>query len=302
MTAETDDKKTNWFVRILIILLSFFIGGLIYFNFVWTSPPAQISGGLIVLVAFLTVLILSEAFDSFSIAKLISLSRTVKEKENKNQELKKDNTELRNLMFSISANISQKQVNSTVVLTDELAKMFTVKQGEPEKQADEPPDERKRFVPFSKFREFAFPKFLHAEGLHQFPLVRNAKFVSYFQQVDPISEYSPVFDGYIKTIDTEIFIEMRPKTKITAIPLHERLYLRLSKINYYRTIKKVNAYLFLVFVIRPGDEPNDVMIDQIRQEFEPSITNGLLQIRTVEITQQENDAVIATERGDQGQT
>lgn len=299
MTAETDDKKTNWFVRILIILLSFFIGGLIYFNFVWTSPPAQISGGLLVLVAFLTVLILSEAFDSFSIAKLISLSRTVKEKENKNQELKKDNTELRNLMFSISANISQKQVNSTVVLTDELAKMFTVKQvGESEKQADEPPEERqpaKRFVSFSKFREIAFPKFLHAEGLHQLPLVRDAKFVSHFQQVDPISEYSPVFDGYIKTIDTELFIEMRPKTKVTVFPLRDRLYLRLSKINHYRTIKKVNAYLFLVFVIRPGDEPNNMMIEQIRQEFEPSITNGLLQIRTVEITQQENDAVVATE-------
>ena len=61
MTQEIDNKKPNWFVRILIILLCIFIGGLIYFNFFWTCPPAQISGGLLVLVAFLTVLVLSEA-------------------------------------------------------------------------------------------------------------------------------------------------------------------------------------------------------------------------------------------------
>lgn len=307
MATDTDNKKPNWFVRILIILLCIFIGGLIYFNFFWTCPPAQISGGLLVLVAFLTVLVLSEAFDNFSISKLITLSKTVKEKETKNQELKKENTELRNQIVSISTNISQKQVNSTFVLTDELAKMFTVKQAdEPEKEekrneTEEPTEERqtaRRFISFSKFEEVALPKFLQAEGLHQLPLVRDAKLVSQFQQVDPVSEYSPIFDGYIKTIDTEIFIEM--KSKRMGPMLRERLYIMLSKINYYRTIKKVNAYLYLVLIVRPDDEEqsggrHNLFVDRILQEFEPAMTNGLLQVRTVEITQQEYDAIAATE-------
>lgn len=97
-----DIKKPNWFVRILIILLCIFIGGLIWFNFFWSYPSVQISAGLIVLVAFLTILVLSEAFDNFSITKLISMSRTVQEKENKNQELKKENSDLRNQIISIS--------------------------------------------------------------------------------------------------------------------------------------------------------------------------------------------------------
>ena len=304
MTTET--KKNNWFVRILIILLCFFIGGLVYFNFFCSSPPLQISSGVLILIAFLTLLVLSEAFDNFSISKLITLSRTVKEKENKNQELNKENIELRNQIISISTSISQNQVNSPIFLTEALAKSFAVKQAnEPEKEekrneTEEPTEESqtaKKYISFSKFEEVALPKFLKEEGLHQLPLVRDAKLVSQFQQVDPISEYSPIFDGYINTVGTEIFIEMKPK-RGAMILLRERLYIMLSKINYYRTIKKVNAYLYLVLIIRPDDEEQssgrNKSLDRILQEFEPAITNGLLQVKYVEITQQEYDTIAAT--------
>jgi hypothetical protein len=302
-----ETKKPNLFVRILIILFCIFIGGLIYFNFFWTFPPAQISTGLIVLVAFLAVVVLSEAFDNFSIIKLISLSRTVKGTENKNQELKKENSDLRNQIISISTSISQKQVNSTFVLTDELAKMLSVRQAdEPEKlQKQEeteqetttttPPTQEtipRRFVSPSRYEEIALPKFLATEGLSQLPIISDAKFTNQFQQIDPVSEFSPIFDGYIKTIDTEIFIELRIKNR-SIIMLRERLYLMLSKINYYRTIKRVNAYLFLVLIIRPEDDQNEAILDRIKKEFEPAISNGLLRIREVEITEEEHQKIIS---------
>ena len=309
-----ETKKPNWFVRILIILLCIFIGVLIYFNFFWTCPPAQISTGLLVLIAFLTVLVLSEAFDNFSIAKLISLSKTVKETDNKNQELKKENSDLRNQIVSISTSISQKQINSTFVLTDELARMLSVRQAEePEKQQKQqeteqeteqevtttttttiPPTQEpatRRFINTRRYEEVALPKFLAAEGLSQLPIISDAKFTNQFQQIDPISEFSPIFDGYIKTIDTEIFIEMRTKNR-SMIMLRERLYLMLSKINYYRNIKRVNAYLFLVLIIRPGEEQNESILDRIKKEFEPAITNGLLRIREIEITAEENQQIL----------
>jgi|688.fasta_scaffold543991_1 hypothetical protein len=309
-----ETKKPNWYVRILIILLCIFIGGLIYFNFFWTCPPAQISTGLLVLVAFLTVLVLSEAFDNFSIAKLISLSKTVKETDNKNQELKKENSDLRNQIVSISTSISQKQINSTFVLTDELAKMLSVRQAEePEKQqkqketeeeaeqvttltsansepqTQEPPP--RRLINFRRYEEIALAKFLASEGLSQLPIISDAKFTDQFQQIDPISEYSPIFDGYIKTIDTEIFVDMRMKNR-NMMMLRERLYLMLSKLNYYRNIKRVNAYLFLVLILKPEEEQYESVLDRIKKEFEPAITNGLLRIREIEITTEENRQVI----------
>lgn len=304
-----EEKKTNWFVRILIILLCIFIGGLIYFNFFWSCPPAQISSGILVLVAFLAVLVLSEAFDNFSVAKLLSLSKTVKETENKNQELKKENSDLRNQIITISTSINQKQVNSTFVLTDELAKMLSVRQAEEtEKQQKQEQEETeqetnvsktssteeiqpRRFISPSRYEEIAMPKFLVSEGLSQLPIIRDAKFTNQFQQIDPVSEFSPVFDGYIKTIDTEIFIEMRIKNR-SMIMLRERLYLMLSKINYYRNIKRVNAYLFLVLIVKPEDEQNEFLLNRLVNEFEPAISNGLLRIREIEITEEENQRII----------
>lgn len=301
-----ETKKPNWFVRILIILLCILIVGLIYFNFFWTCPPAHISSGLLVLVAFLTILVLSEAFDNFSLGKLLSLSRTVSQKETQNKELRKENSDLRNQIVTISTSISQKQVNSTFVLSAELAKMLSVRQADgPEKkqkQAEAEEEEtttttstteqpQRKFVSSAMYEEVALPKFLLSEGLSQLPIVRDAKFTRQFQQIDPVSEYSPIFDGYLKTVDTEIFVEMKFKSRSITM-LRERLYLMLSKINHYRTIKQVNAYLFLVLIIRPDEDQAVGFFERLQKEFEPAITNGLLIIREVEISVEENDKIL----------
>lgn len=303
-------NKTNWYTRVFIIILCFFIGSLILFNFFWSCPPAQISKELVILVGFLIILVLSETFDNFSIAKIITLSKNVKKIEHKNEELKKENFELRNQIISISTSVNQKQFNSTVFLADDLAKMLSVKPAdEPEKQQKlkETEEEAKqgtttttttttlnteesitrRFINTKRYEELALPKFLASEGLSQLPIISDAKFTNQFQQIDPVSEFSPIFDGYIKTIDTEIFIEMKIKNRSMMI-LRERIYLMLSKINYYKNIKRVNAYLFLVLIIKPDDEQNESILDRIKKEFEPAISNGLLRIREIEITSEEN--------------
>lgn len=77
------------------------------------------------------------------------------------------------------------------------------------------------------------------------------------------------------------------------ILLRERIYLMLSKINYYRNIKRINAYLFLVLIIRPGEEQNEQTLDRIKKEFEPAIANGLLRIREVEISIEENQQILS---------
>lgn len=305
-----ETNKPNWFVRILIILLCIFIGVLIYFNFFWSFPFAKISPGLLILIAILTVLVLSEAFDNFSIVKLISLSKTVKETVNINQDLKKENLELRNQIISISTTVSQKQINSTVFLTDELAKMLSVRQvDDPEKlqkrnELEQETEQEikfeaqptrevplKRYVSPRLYEEVALQKFLATEGLSHRPIITDVKFNNQFQQIDPINEFSPIFDGYIKTIDSEIFIELKIKNRGLS-QLRERLYLMLSKINYYRNVKRVNAYLYLVLILKPDELEMESLLDKIIKEFEPAIANGLLIIREIQITKEENNIII----------
>ncbi|MBK8807852.1 MAG: hypothetical protein IPO21_14860 [Bacteroidales bacterium] len=294
-----ENKKTNWFVRILIILLSLFIGFLIFYNFFFTCPSGQINSGLIVLIAFLIVLVLSESFDNFSVAKIITLDRNLQENKQNNQELKKENLDLRKQIFNITTSISNRQVNSpTFVLSDELMKAYKIKEAdEPEKIAkkqenDEIPSNQepaRKFISFSRYEEVAMDRFLNQEKLNQLPIIRDAKFVTEFHQIDPISEYSPVFDGYIKTVESEIFIELKPK--LNTMMLRERIYIMLSKIHYYRTVNRVNAFLFLVLVSRPDDDKRR-FFDKVLTEFEPAIANGLLKIKEIEITEEENEKII----------
>lgn len=306
-----EPKKPNWFVRILIVGLCLFIGWIIYTSFCWSIPTATISTGLIVLVAFLTVLVLSEAFDNFSIGKLLSVGRKLNEKETENKELKRENVELRNQIVNVSSNLTQKQSNANYFFADEVAKMFNIKKADEQEIKQKETDETSetssttttttttkrettgsRYVPFRHFEEYAFKAYSALEGISAYNVIRNAKFGQQFQDIDPISTHSPIFDGYINTPDAEIFIELRQTQRVFGGMQRDSLYYLLSKIHYYRTIKKVNAYLDLVFLI-PPDGNSDAALERLAKEFEPAIRSGLLRIKTIAISEAEYNKIAA---------
>jgi hypothetical protein len=98
---ETHAKKTNWFVRILIIVFCLGLFVMVFYNFLLVDPKGEINGGLLTLLSISLILVLAESFDSFSIGKLISISRESKKKETQIQGLEKKNSELINQIISI---------------------------------------------------------------------------------------------------------------------------------------------------------------------------------------------------------
>ncbi|MFN5218773.1 MAG: hypothetical protein ACK5CL_08395 [Sphingomonadales bacterium] len=295
--GKTKTKKgviLLWLLILLIISISFLFG----------KPPYAISFETTILIAFLVLLVLSEDFDSFSINKIITLSRSVKEKETTNKRLLKENFELRNQLINLSNNTNQNHSNTNVTVNSpgyfDTTKVMPANEPEKEEKRNEiedPTDGRntsRRAVSFSKIEEFLLPKFIDMEGLDYSTLVRSAKLVGSIEQVDPINEYSPVFDGYIRNENTEMFFEMK---SIGAGPLlREKLYFMLSKINYYRTTQQVNAILYLVLVIRPHDdaqiqERQRQHVEKILKEFEPARNIGILEVRHIEISETELEAI-----------
>lgn len=111
---EENTKNVNKFVRNLIILLCIFITLMIGYNFIFIDPKGEISSGIVILLAFLLILALAESFDSFSIGKLISISRKIKKKETQNKELQRKNTELLNQLITVSNSQSQTQQHTNV--------------------------------------------------------------------------------------------------------------------------------------------------------------------------------------------
>ncbi|MBU4288097.1 MAG: hypothetical protein KKI12_08000 [Proteobacteria bacterium] len=111
---ETQATKTNWFVRILIIVFCLGLFVMVFYNFLFVDPKGEINSGLLILLSISLILVLAESFDSFSIGKLISISRETKKKEKQIQGLEKKNSELINQIISIQNIQSQTQQHTNV--------------------------------------------------------------------------------------------------------------------------------------------------------------------------------------------
>lgn len=276
---------------------------MVVYRFFYTDPKAEISGGLLVLLAFVLVLVLSELFDNFSVGKLVMMSKSLKEKEVQASELKKENVEFRNHLISISTSVSQRQTSTNIFgLPDNFVDALTVRQAahdevEEKKKEDDPLSSSQTLgcLSSNKFNqdkrtEQAISHFVSQQNLQSFNLIREAKLSTQFSGIDPISDTTPIFDGYINAVDSEVFIETRP-LRYASFLFRDRLYVMLSKIHHYKSIKKTNIYLALLVLTRLHEEANyrndEYYLEKLQREFEPAITSGLLRIYTINITQEE---------------
>ncbi len=300
------EKKTNYFIRFLVFLVSCLLVAMILFNFFINEPKGIITGGLILLILILIILVLSESFDNFSIGKIFSISREIKKKEIEISKLSNDNEKLRSQLVTIACSINQHQSSTNIFgFSDDMIKKIIVQKANEdeikEKEADTaleaanlavnkegtittPP----RRPNYRKIEQLSINKFINDRNLQNYNLITEAKLVTQFHGIDPISNVQPIFDGYINTGDDEIFIEVKPSHSISYV-WRDRLYVMLNKIHLYRSIKKVNAYLVLILTDIPTDENDRKQryLNQVDDFFEPALTNSLLRIITIKFSKDE---------------
>ncbi|QEE25820.1 hypothetical protein CS053_15865 [Rhodanobacter glycinis] len=291
----------NWFVRCLIIALCLFLGAGIFYRFVCIAPAGDLDPGMLVVLALLVILVLSESFNNFSLGSLLSMSKDVAEKKAQVSDLKVENRELRSQVISIATTVSQRQTSTNILgLPQDIARMFTVTAaGEAEveeKQADEqvPAQEHQEYRPARKrldrrkLEQFSIERFLKVNELVQFPAVREAKLTAQMEIVDPVSTSSPIFDAYVTSLDAEIFIEVQVTNRFGIMSFQrDRLYVMLTKLSRYRALKKTNVFLALVLVSIPGEEVRPSQLSRLFTEFQPAISGGLLRIVDITPTEQE---------------
>lgn len=294
-------NKGNWFVRCLIVALCIFLCAGIVYRFLFVTPVGDIGPGLLVVLALIVVLVLSESFNSFSLGSLLSMSKDVAAKRAQILDLKTENRELRSQVISIATNISQRQTSTNILgLPQDLARMFTVTAAGDaevqEKQAEEhaAPQEHSelrvapRRLDRRKLEQFCVDRFLKVNDLVQFPAVREAKLTSQVEIVDPVSMSSPIFDAYVTTLEAEIFIEVQLIRRFGFMSFYrDRLYVMLTKLSHYKALKKSNVFLALVVVSVPGEEATPIQLSRLYAEFQPAISGNLLRIVEISLTEQE---------------
>jgi hypothetical protein len=302
------ERKTKWFVRILIIALCLYLVALIGWRFFYLVPLGDLSIGVLVVLALVVVLVLSESFDSFSVGKLLTLSREVQRREVQVSELKRENTELRSQIVSVATTVSQHQSSTNILgLPETIARMFSVTAAADEevreKQAEEqasasipaPPERPPRTrIDRRRLEETAVARFLRLNNLEQFHVLREAKLQAPIEVLDPVSTSSPIFDAYLNTLDSEVFVEVIAGSR-NMLFYRDRLYVMLSKLHHYRTVKKANVYLALVVVALPGDVERPGYVARLLNEFQPAVSNGLLRVMQLAFTEAEAASLYVTE-------
>jgi len=301
------DKKSNNFVRALIVGLSGFIVWIVAYSFLSLEPKGSISTGIITLIILLVVIVLSESFDNFSVGKMLTMSREIKSKDTSISKLSSENTELRRELVNVVTSINQNQSSTNIIgFPDDLAKKMGVEKAtddEITKKRSEENEEtsgrsrpvRKR-VNHQKLEEIAFSKFLENRNLTDYDLIQEAKLVTQFSGIDAVSNIQPIYDGYINTGESEIFIEVKV-SRVSSLMMRERVYLMLNKIYLYNKVKNANAHLNLLLIdIEGGDSVRSHRnASRLKEFFEPSIVNGLLRIVPIELSEDEIAQVFSEE-------
>ncbi len=300
--------KPNYFVRTLIVLFVLALFSMAFMSFYLADPKYQITAGIITIIGFVVVLVLSESFNNLSLGKILSLSREVQKKEGEKEQVKTENKELRQELFRIVSNIQQSQVNNTYnTPSDEWLKLLgVVKAKEPDKEEEqEEQKEVQRTIEFMADREkereeyraqmkqrrtaeyIGVEKYAKTLSMPEYEIIQGAEFSQAFDEMDPIMHRRIVFDGYIKSSGQERFIDVRPKSLVSSV-YYDRLYVMLNKIYLYRQAKGISAELILIMLDIEGETNNRPSSpDRFYAYFQPAISNKLLKIETISISNEE---------------
>lgn len=301
-------KRTNWFSRGLIVILIIFIVMLVIWAFIFGEPKYSLTNEMILLILLLIVLALSEVFDNFSIGNLLTVRKEKHEKEVELKEVKNENKELRAQLIGIVSNsISNKNTNIFGLSRDDLVQIAEFDQSENSniekiKEEDFNLDKKDSTITygtqqklFRNIEKLVLDRFCIEHKIPVLSIVRKVKFSNVFIETDPIMDRNAIFDAYYKSLNEELFIEI--SSFRSPLNLYNLYYL-LSKVYSYRRENQLHAKVALIIPILPesywkSKRAFDVNknISNLQKTFAPAIKNDLLEIVSIEITQNDLDII-----------
>lgn len=285
-----EGKHTNWFSRVLIILLLVFVACLVVFSS-WPYPwRFTLTGNGVLLIMLLVILALSEIFDSFSLGSLLTLRREKKAKEERLREVSEENQQLRAQLTTIVSS-SVANHNTTIFgmpTKEQLLSLIGTEPAEPDEVDEKEKEELASNAPApetaepaaalapeapvaastseaqnhrhaevvkrrrmqSRIEDLCLDRYSEMVQVSKYSISRATKFSDAFVNIDPIMEQNIIFDAYCRSPLGEQFIEMFMASRAGSLDMYY-LYHMLSKIYYYRNTTQQQARLVLLAVQLP---------------------------------------------------
>ncbi len=259
------------------------------------SPLITYSSMFILVLIFILLLILyAGKYEQIRIGKIFELNKIIKDTKEQNTKLEQKNSELLNQLLNVSTTVCCHQNQSTLNFNgldiEQLRNLLQVQAvSDEEKQKSEKAKEEdvlntekslsriEREQKWNYFKD-AEKTLLSYESKNRTNFIYEAKINDIIDVIDPISNDIKInFDGYYKTENSEVFIEV--KTGTSPIIFRDKLYLMLNRIYLYSKAKNNNSFLKVMIIDSDEDiEHSHMHIEKLKYWFSKAIDNGLLKI------------------------
>lgn len=304
------ENKSNKYNRIIATILMIFIALIIILNFLLYEKQFKITNEIIVCLLLLVILCLADSFDNFSIPKIISLSKNVKEIKEDNDKLKEINLKLMEQMINIKNTNNQIMYMPGTINTvgsSNIEDIVTKQNEEPETISNDNntevslSEQRKSQIERYKYRrnlDVILLKKAIMDDKEKFEIQYDVKVTNNKFTEENMMRNETRFDALKSNNEKSVFYEV--KIGPMFMDFDYQLHYKLKMVEIYGKINSTDSKL--VLIIPNIDNELEKIIgnnqrfahfrERIAYRFEPAINKGLLEIKEVNILKSEIDEYI----------
>lgn len=296
-------NKKNVFSRVLIVSLVVFTLSIITVNFIFSSK-FTITKEIIICLVLIGILCISENFDNLSIPKVLSLSRNVKNIKEENDKLRESNIKLVEHIFNNSnSNTLINNIPGTINTVsssniDDVKPEALEKEEITEKERNnlrEREVRRKKMLEASKYRKYLSIYLLKKVLDDEEGDIRYEVKVSNSRPNDDIMKNQARFDALRISENTSTFYEVKMNSLMLS---NYQLHYQLNFVKLYNDANKTSGKLVLIFP-KFDDDFKGILhsyssyTENLKDQFNPAINNGLLEIQEIPVSKKELDKYIS---------
>lgn len=304
---KKDNKNKNWLIKILII----FIVGLILADFILSEPKYELTEWIVISLALLVILVLSDMFDNLSIPKVLTLSKNIEETKKENSELKETNLRLMEQMINIkNTNSLSVQINGSTNPDDiNKNKLEEIENADIENKKEDIQTSKKTIKKLGRehinsrinLKKLLLQKALNMDNFNELNDIKYDVRTVIGSNPNFSEKRIARYDACVSNSGKTIFYDAKLSSVMPSDYLMDDLERKMSVLEL---CSEINLDCKLIYIIPVLEESlreelygsrlpvSFKMKDKIVQMYEKDIDNNILEMREIAITKKELDDYI----------
>lgn len=298
------------------------ISALMLVDFLNDPNKWELSAGVLTALAFLILVVMAGFFDKMSVGKILTLERRAKTEQKQREQAEDRADKLMSQMINLNATIQNQSTSNAAShthnyyglqpspasaaesLRDEEEKQEELDRQRETESSSSPSRDRMKAtkspppamrLDFRRIEEITLGKVADRFDVKKEQLAREIKLSKPDAQYE-ITSRPYIFDAVLQKDGVEYFIEVRAVRPSRGLIVRTRHFIDqfshyLYLVQDYSRSRRVKAKFLVVLAILPTDNDDDRSVERevalLEKHFAPAISNGLLEVIKIDISEDE---------------